>query len=130
VQDAVGGGRGMSDTAGLHLKLDRLLAGQDKALAATNDLEAAIRAQGAGLAALLDGLAANRELLAQIAAQMSEETGGQDLALMLVEMNRILAQLLVDSTHMVELLADLPDAMERAAMDGAAHAASMAAQPT
>ncbi len=130
MQDAVGGGRGMSDTAGLHLKLDRLLAGQDKALAATNDLEAAIRAQGAGLAALLDGLAANRELLAQIAAQMSEETGGQDLALMLVEMNRILAQLLVDSTHMVELLADLPDAMERAAMDGAAHAASMAAQPT
>lgn len=119
----------MSDTTGLHLKLDRLLAGQDKATAAIGALEAAIRAQDAGLAALLDGLAANRELLAQIAAQMSEETGGQDLALMLVEMNRALAQLVVDSTRMVELLVDLPDAMERAAMDGAAYAAADRAVP-
>lgn len=119
----------MSDTAGLHLKLDRLLAGQDRTTAAIGALETAIRAQEAGLAALLDGLAANRELLAQIVARMSEETGGQDLALMLVEMNRVLAQLLTDSTRMVELLADLPDAMERAAMDGAIYAATDRARP-
>lgn len=68
----------MSDSA-IHLKLDRLLAGQERILERQADQDALIEALTAGLSNLVDALDTQRELLARLAKAMSAEQGGDEV---------------------------------------------------
>lgn len=112
----------MSEFAALHLKLDGIARGQLAILAAQREQDETMRMFGAGLSNFADGQTAIRELLLKIVDKLSEETGGQELSILLANIEKVLAQLQIDTARMVEVLLDLPDVVERAAQDGAVFA--------
>lgn len=107
----------MSDTT-VHLKLDRLLAGQDRIIAGQTEQDATTRALIAGVENLAAGLDANRELLTQLAEAMSAEEGGEELRDLVLSITQHLEQIEADGGQVVALLTDLTPALERAAHDG------------
>lgn len=104
--------------ADLHLKLDRLLAGQERILARQEDHEAALVALKAGLDARDEAMEAVRELLARLVEEATDEgQDGGEMRDLLVKLERHLAQISADNGRMVTVINGLPRAMSDAAMD-------------
>lgn len=106
----------MSDSA-IHLKLDRILAGQESILERQTDQEASIEALTAGLSNLVDALDTQRELLARLAKAMSAEQGGDEVRDAILAISQSLKQLQDDSGQMVTMLSGLGPALSEAAQD-------------
>ena len=104
--------------ADLHLKLDRILAGQAEQRQATASLELSIVALTTGLGTLSDDLATQRELLARLAEAASSEQDGGEMRDLIVRIEASLAQIKADGGRMVTVLNGLPRAVSDAAIDG------------
>lgn len=106
----------MSDSA-IHLKLDRILAGQESILERQTDQDASIEALTAGLSNLVDALDTQRELLARLAKAMSAEQGADEVRDAILAISQSLKQLHEDSGQMVTILSGLGPALSEAAHD-------------
>ncbi len=106
----------MSDSA-IHLKLDRILAGQECILERQTDQDASIEALTAGLSNLVDALDTQRELLARLAKAMSAEHGADEVRDAILAISQSLKQLQEDSGQMVTILSGLGPALSKAAQD-------------
>lgn len=104
--------------ADLHLKLDRLLAGQERILARQDAHEQALAAVAAGLQARDEAMDAVRELLSRLVEEATDEgQNGGEMRDLLLKLERHLAQIVADGTRMVTVINGLPRAMSDAAMD-------------
>lgn len=105
--------------ADLHLKLDRILAQQERLLARQDVFETTIGTLIRGLTAHGDALDTLREALERLWTAVTEEDeGGGEMRDLIVTMNRLLAQIVADGERMVTVINTLPRAMSDAAMDG------------
>lgn len=105
--------------ADLHLKLDRLIAGQGRILARQDEQDATVGALTGGLSALADGLATQREMLATLLGAVTDEgAGGNEMRELITRLERHLGQIAADGERMVTIINGLPRAMSDAAMDG------------
>lgn len=102
----------------LHLKLDRILAGQAAHQQALSDNETSIKTLIAGMHALSDDQATMRELLAQLAEAISQEQDNTELRDLIQKIEAHMARSVENGEHMLETLESLPRAMSEAAVDG------------
>ena len=108
-----------SDFSLLHLKLDRILAGQEQIAARQADTDAALEALIAGLTNLAQTMDVQRELLVKLAEAMSQEDAGTELHELIEGMTASLRQIQADGQAMQEALGRLPDVVSKAAQEGA-----------
>lgn len=106
----------MSDQA-MHLKLDRLLAGQDSILARQADQDAAVGALSAGLTLLQEAIDTQTETLERLAQAVSAEEGPGEMRDLIISLAMSLRQIEASNEHLVTLLTDLPETVARAARD-------------
>jgi hypothetical protein len=100
----------------IHLKLDRLLAGQERLVARIEEQKETIAALSAGLSVLHETVGTQTETINRLSAAMSEEGGGelgQEIAAIAVS----LKQIQQDGARLVVLVGRLPNAVAQAAQD-------------
>ena len=102
----------------LHLKLDRILAGQDRALAAQADIETTVETLTVAMAGLSDVLGVQREMLAKLAEGMSDEKGAIEMRDLIASIEQSLKLILDDGQKMTKLLGKLPTVVSKAAQEG------------
>lgn len=102
----------------LHLKLDRILAGQASQQQAIAGLDNSVTSLAAGLSVLSDDLATQREILAKLVEAMSKEQEGGEMRELLMRIEALLGQVAADGTQMVEVLNTLPNVISSAAIAG------------
>ena len=102
----------------LHLKLDRILAGQDRALAAQADIEMTVETLTIAMSGLSDVLGVQREMLAKLAESMSDEKGGTEMRDLLASIEQSLKAILEDGQAMTKMLGKLPTVISKAAQEG------------
>ena len=102
----------------LHLKLDRILAGQDRALAAQADIEMTVETLTVAMAGLSDLLTVQREMLAKLAEGMSDEKGAIEMRDLIASIQQSLKLILDDAQNMTELLGKLPTVVSKAVQEG------------
>ena len=107
-----------SDFSLLHLKLDRILAGQDRALAAQAEIEMTVETLTVAMAGLSDPLTVQREMLAKLAEGMSDEKGAIEMRDLIASIQQSLKLILDDAQNMTELLGKLPTVVSRAVQEG------------
>lgn len=110
-----------SDNDALHLKLDRLLAGQEDLANRLNEHEAALDAQTAAMEHFRVSLDAQTEALDRLNEAVSEEqeAGGGGLQELLARIASILKEIAADASETRVALGRLPSLLERAALDAA-----------
>ena len=106
----------MTDQA-MHLKLDRLLAGQDSILAKQAEYDAAVGALTAGLTLLQEAIETQTETLDRLAQAMSAEDGSGEMRDLIVSLAMSLRQIETSTERMVSTLDDLPELLVRATRD-------------
>ncbi len=106
----------MTDQA-MHLKLDRLLAGQDSILARQSDQDAAVGALVAGLTLLQEAIDTQTETLDRLAQAMSAEEAPGEMRDLIISLSMSLRQIEGSTERMVTLLDDLPETLARATRD-------------
>ena len=106
----------MTDQA-MHLKLDRLLAGQDSILARQAEQDAAVGALTAGLTLLREAIETQIETLDRLAQAMSAEDGSGEMRDLIVSLAMSLRQVEASTERMVSTLDDLPELLVRATRD-------------
>ncbi len=106
----------MTDQA-MHLKLDRLLAGQDSILARQADQDAAMGALTAGLTLLQEAIQAQTETLDRLAQAMSAEDGGGEMRDLIISLSMSLRQIEANGERMATMLDDLPETLARTTRD-------------
>lgn len=102
----------------LHLKLDRILAGQSAHQQALANNDASIKTLIAGMHALSDDQATMRELLMQLAEAMSQEQDSTELRDLIQKIEGHMARMVENGEHTLETLNALPQAMAEATADG------------
>lgn len=102
----------------LHLKLDRILAGQAAHQQALADNDNSIKTLIAGMHALSDDQATMRELLTQLAEAMSQEQDNTEMRDLITRIEAHMALMVANGNDMVEALNTLPQAMSDATADG------------
>ena len=107
----------MSESA-IHLKLDRILAGQDRILTQQADHDAAIGALTAALSNLNGVLDTQRELLLRLTEAVSSEEGAFEMRDLIASVAHSLKQIEEDGGRMVTMLFQLPPDLSKAAYDG------------
>jgi phosphoserine phosphatase len=100
----------------IHLKLDRLLAGQERLVARIEEQKETIAALSAGLSVLHETVGTQTETINRLAAAMSEEGGG-DLGRETAAIAVSLKQIQQDGARLVVLVGRLPNAVAQAAQD-------------
>jgi hypothetical protein len=101
----------------IHLKLDRILAGQQQLLARIGEQDETIRILAAAVSVQREALQTNTETIVRLAEAMSKETGGGDLIEAIASISASLKQIQQDGARMVVLVGRMPGAVSKAAQD-------------
>ena len=100
----------------IHLKLDRILAGQQQLLARIDEQKETINILAAAVSVQQQSLDTNTETISRLAEAMSQEGGG-DLVKEIASISVSLKQIQQDGARMVVLVGRLPNAVAQAAQD-------------
>jgi hypothetical protein len=103
--------------ADIHLKLDRMLAGQTKLLACLKEQKEIADILIAGVVTQTETIATQTEVINRLAEAMSKEAGGGDIQALIASIAVSLKQLKEDGARMVVLVGRLPNAVAQAAQD-------------
>ena len=106
----------MSDST-LHLKLDRILAGQEQILRRITDQDETIAILNAVLATLKDAVSTQTEVINRLSEAMSEEAGGGDLQELIKSIAVSLKQIKEDGSGLQVMLGRLAPTIAQAAQD-------------
>lgn len=106
----------MSDP-NLHLKLDRLLAGQTQILSRITEQDETIAVLNAAIANLSDALGTQTEVIDRLSEAMSEEPGGGDTQDLLKSIATSLKQIKEDGAETRVMLGRLAPTVSQAAQD-------------
>jgi hypothetical protein len=106
----------MSESA-LHLKLDRILAGQDQILNRIIEQDETTAILTAAMATLNDSIGTQTEVINRLAEALSEESGSSDLHEALKSIATSLKQIKEDGANMHVMLGSLAPAVAQAAQD-------------
>jgi phosphoserine phosphatase len=101
----------------IHLKLDRILFGQDQLLARIREQDETIAVLAAGLSVLREAVMTQTETITRLAEAMSKEEGSGDLVKEIASIAVSLKQIQQDGARMVVLVGRLPTAVAQAAQD-------------
>jgi hypothetical protein len=104
--------------ADLHLKLDRLVAGQDRVLARLEEQEETTSVLIAGMVTLTETIATQTETINRLSEAMSQEADSGDVRSLIESIAVSLKQIKEDGARMVVLVGRLPNAVAQAAQDG------------
>lgn len=105
--------------ADLHLKLDRILAGQEDQAKATAELELVVSMLAQGLQNLVPLLGTQREMLQRLLEAASDEGGGGgEITELIARIEAALTQQTADMSAIRVTLQRLPGQVEAAAIDG------------
>jgi hypothetical protein len=106
----------MSESA-LHLKLDRILAGQDQILNRIIEQDETTAILTAAMATLNDSIGTQTEVINRLAEALSEESGSSDLHEAIKSIATSLEQIREDGAIMHVMLGRLAPSVARAAQD-------------
>lgn len=106
----------MSDST-LHLKLDRILAGQEQILRRITDQDETIATLNAVLATLIETVGTQTEVINRLSEAMSEEAGGGDLQELIKSIAVSLKQIKEDGSGLQVMLGRLAPTIAQAAQD-------------
>jgi uncharacterized coiled-coil protein SlyX len=102
----------------IHLKLDRILAGQQHLLTRIDEQSETIATLAAAVSVQQESLDTNTETITRLAEAMSRETGGgRDLAEAIASIAANLQLIQQDGARLVVLVGRLPNAVAQAAQD-------------
>nr|WP_294516038.1 hypothetical protein [uncultured Rhodopila sp.] len=102
----------------IHLKLDRILAGQQQLLTRIAEQSETIKTLAAAVSVQQESLDTNTETISRLAEAMSREAGGgRDLAEAIASIAANLKLIQQDGARMVVLVGRLPEAVAQAAQD-------------
>jgi DNA-binding transcriptional regulator GbsR (MarR family) len=101
----------------LHLKLDRILAGQDQILSRITEQDETTAILTATLATLNDSIGTQTEVINRLAEALSEEAGSSDLHEAIKSIATSLKQIKEDGANMHVMLGRLAPAVAQAAQD-------------
>ena len=102
----------------IHLKLDRILAGQQQLLTRIAEQSETIKTLAAAVSVQQESLDTNTETISRLAEAMSQEAGGgRDLAEAIASIAANLKLIQQDGARMVVLVGRLPEAVAQAAQD-------------
>jgi hypothetical protein len=104
--------------ADLHLKLDRLVAGQNRVLARLEEQEGTTSVLIAGMVTLTETIATQTETINRLSEAMSQEADSGDVRSLIESIAVSLKQIREDGARMVVLVGRLPNAVAQAAQDG------------
>jgi hypothetical protein len=104
--------------ADIHLKLDRLVAGQDRILARLEEQEETIAVLIAGMVTLTETIATQTETINRLSEAMSQDADSGDVLSLIESIAVSLKQIKEDGARMVVLVGRLPNAVAQAAQDG------------
>ena len=105
--------------ADLHLKLDRILAGQEDQATATAELNLVLSMVLQGVQGLVPLLRTLREMLQRLLEAASDETGGDgEMTKLIQRIEAALTQQTADMSQIRVTLQCLPGQVEAAAIDG------------
>jgi hypothetical protein len=109
----------MMAEADLHLKLDRILAGQDDQAKATVELELTLSMLLQGVQSLIPLFGTQREMLQRLLEAASDETGDDgEMTKLIQRIEAALTQQTADMSAIRVTLQRLPGQVEAAAIDG------------
>jgi hypothetical protein len=111
-----GAGDGMSDSD-IHLKLDRVLAGQGQVLARLDEQDETIRVLIAAISVQREAVNTQTEVINRLSDAMSKEQGGDELVASLSSISVSLKKIQQDGARMVVLVGRLPATVAQAAQD-------------
>jgi hypothetical protein len=111
-----GAGDGMSDSD-IHLKLDRVLAGQGQVLARLDEQDETIRVLIAAISVQREAVNTQTEVINRLSDAMSKEQGGDELVASLSSISVSLKKIQQDGARMVVLIGRLPATVAQAAQD-------------
>jgi DNA-binding transcriptional regulator GbsR (MarR family) len=106
----------MSESA-LHLKLDRILAGQDQILSRITEQAETTAILTAAMATLNDSIGTQTEVINRLAEALSEESGSSDLHEAIKSIATSLKQIKEDGANMHVMLRRLAPSVAQAAQD-------------
>jgi DNA-binding transcriptional regulator GbsR (MarR family) len=106
----------MSESA-LHLKLDRILAGQEQILSRMTEQDETTAILTAAMATLNDSIGTQTEVINRLAKALSEEAGSSDLPEAIKSIAVSLKQIKEDGAAMHVMLGRLAPAVAQAAQD-------------
>jgi hypothetical protein len=104
--------------ADIHLKLDRILAGQDRVLARLEEQSETTAVLIAGMVTLTETIATQTETINRLSEAMSQEADSGDAQSLIESIAVSLKQIKEDGARMVVLIGRLPNAVAQAAQDG------------
>jgi hypothetical protein len=107
----------MSDFDNVHLKLDRILAGQGQTMARLDELDETVRVLIAAISVQREAVNTQTEVINRLAEAMSKEAGGGELAASLASIAVSLTKIQQDGARMVVLVGRLPATVAQAAQD-------------
>jgi hypothetical protein len=120
----------MADLDGIHLKLDRILAGQQQVLACLGEQKELISLVRAGIEALDGNVQIQTEVIERLSEAVSEEDGGGgNLVAALAQIAASLRLIQQDGARMVVQVGRLPNAVAQAAQDAVLMAMGEAVTP-
>ena len=117
----------MADTD-IHLKLDRILAGQGQLLARIGEQDETIRVLAAAVSVIKEAVNTQTETINRLSEAMSQEGGG-DLVKEIASISVSLKQIQQDGARMVVLVGRMPNAVAQAAQDAVLMAMGEAVTP-
>jgi phosphoserine phosphatase len=100
----------------IHLKLDRILAGQTQLLARMDESDETVRVLSAAISLQLEAVNTQTEVINRLSDAMSREEGG-DLAQEIAAIAVALKQIQQDGARLVVLVGRMPTAVAKAAQD-------------
>lgn len=101
----------------IHLKLDRLLAGQSQILARMDEQDETIRVLISAISLQRESIGTQTETINRLSDAMSREEGGGDLAKEIAAIAVALKQIQHDGARLVVLVGRMPSAVAKAAQD-------------
>jgi hypothetical protein len=104
--------------ADIHLKLDRILAGQDRVLARLEEQGETTAVLIAGMMTLTETIATQTETINRLSEAVSQEANSGDVQSLIGSIAVSLKQIKEDGARMVVLVGRLPNAVAQAAQDG------------
>jgi hypothetical protein len=107
----------VSDFANIHLKLDRVLYGQDQISARMSEQDETIRVLISAVSVMRDAVATQTETINRLSEAMSKEEGAGDLAPHFASIAVSLKQMKEDGARMVVLVGRLPSALGQIVQD-------------
>jgi hypothetical protein len=106
----------------IHLKLDRILAGQSEIFARMGEHDETIRVLISAMSVMREAVSTQTETINRLSEAMSREGDAGEIATALASVADNLKKIQQDGARMVVLVGHLPDAVAQAAQDAVAMA--------